>query len=357
MGGNRYCIFKWAATVALLSCVTWLYVGPDSFDGYWSFLPGCSLCTSPVHNRQTMIGSSDEKYSTSKETMCNSEMERKNEEESMAFNVTKIVLRELQGGFFAAITENKNNSLPLDTVCVAEPTLLECGNSGFAALLLATLDHVSYCDMLGIQNISINWKNCQTSCIKDPRINSWPAYFEPLNRAGIELNARKVLCLGGIIVGPVLAQELARTIKRLNPQQVHQSNWASRTSSLLEVGFRKRQSVPGYEEGSLITPKLRKWVNNMITKYIRPQERITSRVDEFYRNNMEGFNILGVHVRGTDIRPELEEQALPEIAQWINDTQAIFETLQEPKKIFIASDNDEAVQRFVEHFEKNKVII
>lgn len=72
-----------------------------------------------------MIGSSDEKYSTSKETMCNSEMERKNEEESMAFNVTKIVLRELQGGFFAAITENKNNSLPLDTVCVAEPTLLE----------------------------------------------------------------------------------------------------------------------------------------------------------------------------------------------------------------------------------------
>lgn len=95
----------------------------------------------------------------------------------------------------------------------------------------------------------------------------------------------------------------------------------------------------------------------MITKYIRPQERITSRVDEFYRNNMEGFNILGVHVRGTDIRPELEEQALPEIAQWINDTQAIFETLQEPKKIFIASDNDEAVQRFVEHFEKNKVII
>ena len=45
------------------------------------------------------------------------------------------------------------------------------------------------------------------------------------------------------------------------------------------------------------------------------------------------------------------------MAQWINDTQAIFETLQEPKKIFIASDNDEIVQRFVEHFEKNKVII
>ena len=357
MGGNRYCIFKWGATVALLSCVVWLYVGPDSFNGYWSFLSGCSLCASPVHNIQTVIGSNEGKYSTSKETMCNSEMECNKEEERMAFNVTKIVLRELQGGFFAAITENKNISLPLDTVCVAEPTLLECGNSGFAALLLATLDHVSYCDMLGIQNILIKWKNCQTSCIKDPRINSWPAYFKPLNRAGIEQNARKVLCLGGIIAGPVLAQELARTIKRLNPQQAQQFDWASRTSSLLEVGFRKRQSIPGYEEGSLITPKLRKWVNNMITKYIRPKRRITLRVDEFYRNNMEGFNMVGVHVRGTDSWLELEEQALPEIAQWINDTQAIFETLQEPKKIFIASDNDEVVQRFVEHFEKNKVII
>ena len=254
-----------------------------------------------------MIGSNEGKYSLSKETMRNSEMEGNNEEERMAFNVTNIVLRELQGGFFAAITENKNSSfLPLDTVCVSEPTLLECGNAGFASLLLATLDHVSYCDMLGIQNVSIYWKNCQTSCIKDPRINSWPAYFEPLD-TGIELNARKVLCLGGTIAGPVLEQELARTIKRLNPQQVQQSNWASRTNSLLEVGFRKRQSIPGYEEGSLITPKLRKWVNNMITKYIRPQESIKLRVDEFYRNNMEGFNMIGVHVRGTDKWTELEE--------------------------------------------------
>ena len=289
-----------------------------------------------------------DKYSVSKDWMNNSEKENE------TFNVTDIVLRVLQRGFFAAITKTKHISS--DTVCVSEPTILDCGNVGFAALLLATLDHVSYCDMLGIQNVSIKWNNCQTVCIRNPRINSWPVYFEPMN-TGIELNASKVLCLGGIIAGPVLTQELARTVKRLNTKQIQESNWASRTSSLLEVGFRKRQSLPGYEKGSLITSKLRKWVKDMITKYIRPQKRIELRVDEFYRNNMEGFSVLGVHIRGTDHWMEMEEQALPEIEQWINDTQIIFETIEEPKKIFIASDNDESVERFVEHFGKNKVNI
>ena len=317
------------------------------------------LSTSPINKRQTWAGqtitSNEDKYSIFKDRMSNSEVKSNNEKEKEAFNVTDIVLRELQRGFFAAINDNKHISSG-DTVCISEPTILDCGNAGFAALLLATLDHLSYCDMLGIQNVSIKWNNCQTICTRNPRINSWPVYFEPL-KSGIELNARRVLCLGGIIAGPVLTQELVRTVKRLSTKQIQQSNWASRTSSLLEVGFRKRQSLPGYEKGSLITSKLRLWVKDMITKYIRPNKRIEFRVDKFYRNNMEGFNVVGVHIRGTDHWIEMEEQTLPEIEQWINDTQVIFQTLEEPKKIFIASDNDESVQRFVEHFGKNKVIL
>ena len=98
-------------------------------------------------------------------------------------------------------------------------------------------------------------------------------------------------------------------------------------------------------------------MKDLITKYIRPNKIIELRVDEFYRKNMEGFNVVRVHIRGNDHWTEMEEQALPEIDQWINDTQVIFQTLEQPKKIFIASDNDESVQRFVEHFGKNKVIL
>ena len=361
MGRKRKHVFKCAASVALLSCVVWLCACafPGPFDDWWGLLSVCRLCCSPIPIAQRETGqrirSSEEKYSNYKlqERKHDSGWEVINRDRRATFNVTKLVLKELQEGFFAAITENSDSPF-LNAVCVSEPTLLECGSPGFAALLLATLDHVSYCHMLGIHNVMIQWKNCQTSCIKDPQINSWPAYFESLN-LDIELNASNVLCLGGLIGGRVLASETARTVKRLNPQQIKQFNWASRTNSLLEVGFRKRQSLPGYEEGAIITSELRKWVNKMTAEYVRPQKSIKMQVDHFYNNNMRGFNVLGVHVRGTDHWVEIEEKVLPLIEQWIQDAQAVLERLEEPKKIFLASDNEETIERFEEYFGKNKV--
>ncbi|KAJ7370622.1 hypothetical protein OS493_031037 [Desmophyllum pertusum] len=170
---------------------------------------------------------------------------------------------------------------------------------------LSLYNHVSYCHMLGIHKVTIHWKNCQSSCTKDPQKNSWPAYFEPLN-AGTELTADKVLCLGGSIAGRVLVSESTRTFMRSNTQQNEQFNFMfTRTSSLLEVGFRKRQSLPGYEQ---------------------------------------------------DHWAEMEDQTLPTMEKWIQDAEALFGTMKEPKKIFLASDNDEIVGRFVEHFGENKVI-
>ena len=118
------------------------------------------LSTSPINKRQTWAGQTitgnEDKYSISKDRMSNSEMKSTNEKEKEAFNVTDIVLRELQRGFFAAITDNKHiSSKDTAAVCVSEPTILDCGNAGFAALLLATSDHVLYCDMLGIQNMFV----------------------------------------------------------------------------------------------------------------------------------------------------------------------------------------------------------
>lgn len=349
-----YLVIKCAAAVALFSCVVFLCAGPGAFDNYWCFLKVCRTCyTAPNRNGQgeeiQSIGDDEKNYNS-----AIYQVRKHHEEGKVRLNVTDVVLRELQKGFFAAVSENRNYHSSFGTVCVSEPTVLECGNAGFAALLLATLDHVSYCHMLGIDDVVIQWKNCRSCCIKDPQINSWPAYFESLN-SGIELNASKVLCLGGIVAGPVLAREAARTVKILSPQQIKQFNWALKTSSLLEVGFRKRQSLPGYEEGATITPKLRKLVNDMITKYVRPQISIQVQVEQFYSKNMQGFNMLGVHVRGTDHWAETEEKTLPPVEQWIHDTQALFETMKEPKKIFIASDNDESIERFVQHFGKDKV--
>ena len=271
------------------------------------------------------------------------------------FNVTGLVLNELHKGFFAAISVKEASVSPLDSVvCVSEPTVLECQEAGFAALLLATLDHVAYCHTLGVRKVTIQWKNCESSCTRDPHTNSWPAFFEPLN-AGTELSADKVLCLGGIIVGRVLARESARSLTRLSAQQIKQLNIVSRQSSLLDVGFRKRRSLPGYEEGAIITSELRKWAYTLITEHFRPQKSILTRVNKFYTDNMRGFSILGVHVRATDHSAEIEDHTLPTMEKWIHDAEALFEKLREPKRIFLASDNYEIIVRFGEHFGKNKV--
>ena len=366
MVSKLFQVFRCAAAVAFISCVVLLYPHLDASENYWSFFAVVwrhYISSIPIRRNER-----SERVNIYEKTCLNFKpQERKrdsklgdnNQEHYGTFNVTKLVLRELRRGFFAATTENSDRDSfqgpSMSTVCVSEPTLLECESAGFAALLLATLDHVSYCNMLGIYNIMFQWQNCQTSCVKEPGLNSWPAYFEPLNPESDQLSAGKVLCLGGLIGGRVLAREAARAVKRLNAQQINQFNCASRAGSLLEVGFRKRQSLPGYEEGAIITPQLRKWVHGMITEYIRPQKSIQLQVDQFYTNHMLGFNVLGVHVRGTDHWSEMEEKKLPNMEQWIQDAETIFDALEEPKRIFLASDNDETVERFVEHFGENKV--
>lgn len=360
-GYTPYLVYSYAAAMAFVSIVVLFYLALYSPDSQSSFALVCGHCvsfTSMIQMERPDINVKNYVDLKAQEKKHIAELGGVTKEHHESSNATDIVFNELRRGFFAAVKEksNKDSSpeLSLSTVCVSEPTLLECEGTGFGALLLATLDHVSYCHLLGIYNITFQWRNCETYCIKDPEQNSWPAYFEPLN-TDFDLSASRVLCLGGLIGGRVLARETAKAVKRLNPQQIKQFDWGLRTSSLLEFGFRKRQSVPGYEEGAIITPQLRKWVHGMITEYVRPQKFIQIRAEQFYIDNMQGFNLLGVHIRGTDHWSETENKTLPALEQWIHDTQQIFDTLEYPKRIFLASDNNEGVQLFVKHFGEDKV--
>lgn len=343
----RFC--STLSAVVFMSCV---FLSSYVLNNSCSFLSACRLDITSTRQMYNDAILKDKGVIFTEETKL-SRLNSKHQHDS--FNVTDLVLNELHKGFFAAISENEASGSSLDSVvCVSEPTVLECQEAGFAALLLATLDHVSYCNTLGIRKVTIHWKNCQSSCTKDPQTNSWPAFFEPTN-AGTVLGADKVLCLGGIIVGRVLARESARSLTRLSGQQIKKFNIVSRESSLLDVGFRKRQSLPGYEEGAIITSELRKWAYSLMTEHFRPRRSILSRVNEFYTNNMRGFSILGVHVRGTDHSAEIEDHTLPTMKKWIHDAEALFESLREPKRIFLATDNYEIIARFVDHFGKNKV--
>ncbi|XP_015757335.1 PREDICTED: uncharacterized protein LOC107336784 [Acropora digitifera] len=110
-----------------------------------------------------------------------------------------------------------------------------------------------------------------------------------------------------------------------------------------------------YEHSTIITDRKRKQVNKLINQYVTPNSRIKEKVRVFYDRHLAGFNLLGVHVRGTDHWMETPEQKLPPLLSWVNKAAEILETLPHPRKVFIASDNDEVIELFVEFFGKEKV--
>ena len=71
---------------------------------------------------------------------------------------------------------------------------IECGNAGFAAFLLYTLDHILFCRAVGINRPTVFWRAGNSDCSRDPRVNSWDWYFEPVNR-GLESEVENVFCL------------------------------------------------------------------------------------------------------------------------------------------------------------------
>ncbi|XP_078382048.1 uncharacterized protein LOC144664720 [Oculina patagonica] len=234
-------------------------------------------------------------------------------------------------GFLAATRKNRGKTTG-SAVCVVDPTIAECGGSGFASLLLYTLDHIIFCRALGINQATVFWRACNSVCSRDPTVNSWDWYFEPVNR-GLESKVENVFC----------------PLRLDGPAYVD-------VGTIINNSFRNRTDVDGFEDGKIITTQERMRVNKLIQQYVKPNSRIKEKIWMFYQRYLAGFTVLGVHVRGTDHWEETSERRLPSLMSWVKRTQSILETLPRPRKIFIASDNNEVIKKFLAYFGKETVV-
>jgi len=241
-------------------------------------------------------------------------------------------------GFLAATRKNRGQISTAFAVCVVDPALTECDVMGFAAFLLQTLDQIMLCSALGSNRPVVYWRLCYSACSRDPRVNSWDWYFEPVNR-GLESQVERVLC-------PVFADQ--------DPEKLFQGHPDLRP--ILNNSFKNRTKVAGFENGGIITREVRLRINILIKQYVKPNSRITEKVETFYHRYLAGYTILGVHVRGTDHWEETNEHRLPPLMSWVKSAKTIFKTLPHPKKIFIASDNNEVIKKFVAIFGKAAVV-
>ena len=249
-------------------------------------------------------------------------------------DVLNVLVR--SNGYLAATRTNFGKDSSHSSVCVVDPAIADCSNIGVAAFLLITLDHIMLCRAVGSDRPVVVWRACFSGCARDRMVNSWNWYFEPVNR-GLESQAERVLC-------PLIVEnegDFVETFPELRP--------------ILNNSFKNRSKVAGFEDSPIITTKERMRINKLIKQYVKPNSRITDKVSKFYHRYLAGYTVLGVHVRGTDHWLETNEQRLPPLMSWVKSAQSILETLPQPRKIFIASDNDEVIEKFVTFFGKEMV--
>ena len=249
-------------------------------------------------------------------------------------DLLKVLVK--SNGFLATTLTNFGKDSSRSSVCIVDPAIADCSNLGFAAFLLITLDHIMLCRAMGSDRPVVVWRACFSGCARDRNVNSWNWYFEPVNR-GLESQAERVLC--PLVVENV--SDLFQNFPELSP--------------ILNNSFKNRSKVAGFEESQIITTKERMRISKLIKKYVKPNSRITNKVSKFYHRYLAGYTVLGVHVRGTDHWRETNEQKLPSLMSWVKSAQAILETLPLPRKIFIASDNDEVIETFETFFGKETV--
>ena len=96
----------------------------------------------------------------------------------------------------------------------------------------------------------------------------------------------------------------------------------------------------------------RLFVNSLIKKYIKIKPRIQKRIDDFYKEYMEGNKVLGIHIRGCRENNDVPRshplgKYVKRIRNYMSDNP--------DAKIFIATDYEPYLQYFLDIF-KDKVI-
>jgi len=90
-----------------------------------------------------------------------------------------------------------------------------------------------------------------------------------------------------------------------------------------------------------------------VQKYIRVKPTILKKVNDFYNAHLKGFNIIGVHIRGTDFA-----YAEPtKLEDYFKKIQSLDESSLTPyQKIFLATDQKQFVEAFKNQFGNDRLV-
>ena len=176
--------------------------------------------------------------------------------------------------------------------------------------------------------------------------NPWEYYFEPLNNYKVEDAMAAPHDISDIFKVGELDFELDNKFLIGNIHSYEPLvTWQYLDGQITSPEDHKRSKE--YEH--------RLQVNKVIVESVRVRQNILDKVDSFYDRFFKDHHILGVHVRGTDKKLEYPHKALPLDAYLRAISQYVSKYPQ--AKIFVASDNNEAIEAIMNIFSKNQKIV
>ena len=175
--------------------------------------------------------------------------------------------------------------------------------------------------------------------------NPWEYYFEPLNNYSIEEASNSEHKISDIFMSGEFDFNLENKFLIANLHSYEPlALW-----QLLE-----QESEANLEHTKKFEFKHRKRIADIILKNVKVKEEISQKIDNFYKKHFSN-HVLGVHVRGTDKKLEYPHKALS-IQAYIDAIQDYL-SIHPESKIYVASDNNEAIVEIFKKFGPKKVFV
>jgi len=174
-------------------------------------------------------------------------------------------------------------------ILLIKPSLKD---AGFAACLLTVLNYARYCEREGLTPVVHIDGSCGTRFL-DPEHgdNVWQQYFEPIGPwSSAELQH--------MLADPARASGAleVRCVDAALPPRIK----ADPDSIFTWTFGHWRTSVP--EDVAAWFAEQRRKGRESVRRYVRVKPRVMEKVEQFHDRRMKGGRVLGVHIRGTDLR-------------------------------------------------------
>jgi hypothetical protein len=190
---------------------------------------------------------------------------------------------------------------------VKNSLIIRTHGNGFFSSVLQVLDNIEYCERHNIKPIielgeAFRYKNLKSS---------WEDFFNSINDGKIEGEPIEIHQLPNSVL------YLLNDYIMINPLSGNYKSVLWENVENLDVSYKYRQQI-----------------NSTINKYLKPNDYVQNIIDDFVKENFDS-PILGVHFRGTDFQ-------YSDIDSFVSKVNILLEQ-QNFKKIYIASDNQEAI--------------